>query len=278
MRLSGNSASNTEIWNMMPGIFWSHSVVEPKPNVRILAVNTDPYRTMGEDSPLPLIAAHSPGKGRVVYMGFDETWRWRPVDNGFYYRRFWGHVIGYLATKSDRRVIINTGGNRFRIGSDINIDVEAFNSDYSKLNAETFVIRRIDQETDETVEYTLKKDRPGLYRTTIEADRKGRFLLTCNPDFAPEDKIEARQIIVEMPEAEARRPEADPWTMQRLVSRDECFLGADRMEKLSELIPSGRRETREKRIYTLWDTRMALIFLVILLTVEWFLRKRANLA
>jgi hypothetical protein len=166
-------------------------------------------------------------------MGFDETWRWRQVDKGFYYRRFWGNILGYLATKSDRRVIINTGGDRFRIGEKITLVVEAFDNDYSPVTADTFVINRIDMDSGKIVEYTLKKDRPGLYRITIEAEKQGRFQLTCQPEYAPEDKVESRQIIVEMPEAEARRPEADPWTMQRLVSRDEFCLGANEVEKLS---------------------------------------------
>ncbi len=279
MRLTGDASSSMEMWSIMPGIYWSHSIQEHKPHARVLAVSTHPSHTTAADEPEPVLAVHAPGKGKVVYLGFDESWRWRVVEEGFYYRRFWSNVINYLATKSDSRVIINTGGDRFRVGDKITVVVEAYNRDYTAFDAKQFELNMIDAKTGERTAYILGavKNQPGMFKTTIEAGRAGRFRFTCDPSFAPPDKVAMKRIRVTMPRAEALRPEASPRTMKRIASRKEFYLGADEIERLPELIPRGVRTTRRQRSFSLWDTRLMWILLVALLATEWYLRKRANL-
>ena len=129
--LAGSDQRNKRIWSLLPGIYWSHAVARKKPLARVLIEHSDPVQKMqSQHGGLPLVAVHSAGSGRVAYVGFDETWRWRFVDDGFYHRRFWGNMARYLAPSSPRQVIIATGGDQFSAGDRIPVEIEAYDRDY----------------------------------------------------------------------------------------------------------------------------------------------------
>ena len=57
-----------------------------------------PARTEDSDQRLPLVATQLYGRGPVLYLGFDGTWRWRYVEEAAYYNRFWSNTLEYLAS------------------------------------------------------------------------------------------------------------------------------------------------------------------------------------
>ena len=46
--------------------------------------------------PLPLIALRRYGKGTVVFVGLDETWRFRKEVGDTYHRTFWAQAVQHL--------------------------------------------------------------------------------------------------------------------------------------------------------------------------------------
>ena len=44
---------------------------------------------------MPLVVLQSVGRGQVLYMGFEESWRWlfNKSDDKDYFARFWGQVV-----------------------------------------------------------------------------------------------------------------------------------------------------------------------------------------
>ncbi|RLG04826.1 MAG: hypothetical protein DRN68_09430, partial [Thaumarchaeota archaeon] len=123
LRLGRDARESARIWSIFPGIYWSHPVLALKPLATPLLVSGDPTnRTAGPDAqPAPIAAVQFYGKGRSLYMGTDETWRWRYVQDGTYHRRFWHNVMDYLAAGSleKKRLIITTGGEHFIVGQKV---------------------------------------------------------------------------------------------------------------------------------------------------------------
>ncbi len=279
-RLLPKADENRNIWNVLPGIFWSQAVARKKPAARVLAENSNPARVTDlRSEPEPLLVVHSAGSGRVVYVGFDETWRWRFVADGLYHRRLWGNLVRYLAPQSPRQVVISTGGDRFDTGDKIKIEVEAFDREYKPLQAESFKVRMIDTTTGQAQEHKLSAvaGKPGQYQGIIQADRTGTFELTCEKSIADRSKVAGRTIVVELPQAEARRTEADDRLLKTIASRPEFFMQAGDIEKLPSFIPPGLLTTVHENRFTLWDTKLTLMLIIALLTAEWILRKRNNL-
>ena len=281
MRLGDSSDHTAQVWQVLPGIFWSHPVQKTKPAARALAVHSNPMRRTMRNKAEPLVVVQPLGAGRVLYVGSDETWRWRFVRDAYYHRRFWTNAVRFLASLKARKVVITTGGDRFAAGEKITIEVEAYDDQYRPVRDETFELKMTDLATDESKELTLKavdpKNRPGQYRATFVARHTGTYELKARGSDGG-DAQQGKQIIIELPQAEARRSEADLAAMRTVASHPDNFLHVHQVDKLAELIPPGRLTTYHDVPRELWDSPLALFLIVVLLVVEWILRKKHNMA
>jgi hypothetical protein len=238
---------------------------------------------MANSDPLPLIVTSTVGSGRSLYIGMEATWRWRYVHDAYYHRRFWARSMRYLASMRTRRIVISTGGSQFSAGEKITIEVKAFDKEYKPLKTEKFVVEMIDTATgkSETIELPAVdvKTKPGRYKRTIVAGRTGAFEVTAfrGGSDSPDD-VTSKKIFVELPKAEARRRESNPQTLRTIASRPENFMGVHEVSRLAELIPHGRLQTTRQQASNLWDCPLTLILIVLLLTVEWIVRKKYNMA
>ena len=85
-------------------------------------------------------------------------------------------------------------------------------------------------------------------------------------------------ITVKLPDAESVRVEANEGVLKSMVTRDKGFLRLWEVDKLTELIPSGKLTSVQETPLELWDKQLPLWILVILLAVEWIFRKKFNMA
>ena len=282
-RLGGSDDDTRRIWEVLPGQYWSHPVFKIKPGARVLAVSSNPMRRMAGGDRLPLVVAETVGSGRSLYVGMEATWRWRYVHDGYYHRRFWARSMRYLASMRTRRIVISTGGSQFSAGEKITIEVKAFDKEYKALTAEKFVVEMIDTATGKSEAIELPavdvKAKPGRYKRTIVAGHTGAFEVTALRSGADSpDDVTSKKIFVELPKAEARRREANPQTLRTIASREDRFLQIHEMSRLKELIPSGRLKTTRQLASKLWDCPLTLILVVLLLGIEWMVRKKYNMA
>jgi len=284
----GRDADETQaVWRVLPGIYWSHPIHKAKISARVLAVSSDPTRrTRADNRPEPLVAVQRYGSGRVGFLGFDASWRWIYLKDGYYHNRFWANMVRYLASLKARQVVITTGGDRFAAGERITLEVEAYDEKFVPWKADTFEVRMVDVASGESTTIKLKavkgadgKNIDGQFKATIPTRRTGTFELTAlagDPQAA--GKVAGKTITIELPKAEAARSEADEATMKTVASRPENFLTIDQIDKLVEVIPAGTKIAVEEKPRELWDSNLALVLVVVLLATEWILRKRCNMA
>jgi hypothetical protein len=122
-------------------------------------------------------------------------------------------------------------------------------------------------------------DKPGRYKATFRASRTGAFQLTAlKGDPLAGDKVQPKVIRIDLPKAEALRTEADRATMENLATRAENFRTIDRADDLARLIPDDRKTAVREVPRELWNSNLMLLTIVLLLTAEWILRKKYNMA
>ena len=287
----GTSGETTEhLWDLMPGVFWTHPVLKTKLTARVLLENTNPSRRTVDNEAEPVLVTHSYGHGRVVYVGTDATWRWRSVADGFFHRRFWGNMVEYLATSSARNLVITTGGTKFTTDKRIKIEVDAYDpdNDYKELEADEFVMLLDPVQTDRTTrELKLKpvEGRPGHFEVTIDAPPTGKYDLMpktvpgTGTGSADEQDRTIKRIVIEPPQAEHEHTEADDETMKSLAAEPTShFLAIHEIDTLARIVPSRTLHKARHIPKTLWDCRLSLLLIVLLLTVEWIVRKKHNMA
>ncbi|MBI5724132.1 MAG: hypothetical protein HZA50_09260 [Planctomycetes bacterium] len=303
-RLARSADDSMKEWEILPGIFWSHAVAQVKPLARILAENSDPKRRLGTKTTQaePLIVVQPYGNGRVMYLGCDESWRWRMVKDGELHQRYWNNILRYMASLKARQVIITTGGDVFDAGKEINVTVEAYGDDAKPLSlkGETYKVDMLVRQEDGSgkVVHTIDlkpvmepggKIREGWFQGTIPPEytrTSGEYELTSNelrlkyaadPDKLAQ-RVAAKVVKLEKPRAEAIKSEADPDTMANIASKPEYAMKIFQVEDLLTKIAREKLRADREQTDPLWDTNMCLMLIVLLLVAEWIIRKVYNMA
>jgi hypothetical protein len=75
-----------DLWKDGRGFYWFYPVNGLRPAAAALLVH--PELKAGQ-KPMPLIASQYYGKGEVLFLGIDETWRWRDSTGDKLTSRFW---------------------------------------------------------------------------------------------------------------------------------------------------------------------------------------------
>ena len=107
----------------------------------------------------------------------------------------------------------------------------------------------------------------------VEAGRLRRRLAAYYEGVGRDDPIR-----IDLPKAEAVRTEADRATMENFATRPENFVTVDHADKLAELIPDDRKTAVREVPRELWNSNLMLLLIVLLLTGEWIIRKKYNMA
>lgn len=295
MRLTASPKENNDIWRLLPGVYWGHAVKRIKPLATALAVTADPSMRSGDNGgPLPLIAVQYYGRGRSMYVGFDETWRWRYINDGNVYRKFWYNMIDFLSAGNleKKRILITTGTDTAAVGEEIRIHVEAYNKKWEPLTEDKITVRLEDPTgAKQPIPITLGKVTrkikdadgkestraiDGHYEGTWKLTTEGRFQLITG-DESEKDDVAPKMLTVTLPQDEFKHPESDMATLQT-IAPGESFMTVDQADKLTTLIAPDKMVVYNDHSFELWDAPLSIIVVVSLLAIEWILRKKYNMA
>jgi hypothetical protein len=252
---------------------------------RVHGVSGPEFRDERQE-PLAVFAAMTFGKGRVFYSAVDQIYRIRKEHGDAYYGAFWDETIRWLATYrllgGNKRFKIFTDKPRYFVGETATVTVEALDSDYRPLGGEALTGVQVEDpdgrrllEADD--QPRADPEAPGVFRTTVRLLQSGTYRAWVDPPdrsagSRAEETFEARFATKEdqdtlpdhaLLEAIAKRTGGSgphpPWELARLA-REVPERSTERILDREEL--------------PLWDSGWVLLAAVLLLTLEWALRKR----
>jgi len=283
-----NPALNEAVWAAVPGIFWSFPCMGAKPATRTLIEHSDPALRVGRDK-RPLLVTGLYGPGRISYLGFNGTWRWRRIGNdAAYYEKFWLQTINFLVAGRDQR-----GSNRGYIditkdtwhkGDQIKVEARLYDPSFNPLDYKT-------------VDGTLKagnivvpvkfeaigQDAPGMYQASITAVELGPHEISIQlegPDPGKPIQPIVKGFDVGLPRIEMEVTRLNKAMLTEMADRSNQgqYFDVDEWQKVVAAVPN-KSQTIEvpRKPYELWSTDRLLILLVVLLTIEWAVRKRYKL-
>ena len=133
-------------------------------------------------------------------------------------------------------------------------------------------------------EFVLRagRDRPGWFEGRFVPDRTGSYRISLTiPDPAAREPTEiSREILVSRPNIEILRPQMDRTQLVTLAEQSHGgrYFETDEMTEITGLIPDLHEEIAiRSRPTTLWDNLMTFLLLIVLLSVEWAVRKWSRL-
>ena len=276
MRLEDDPVANQETWSHLPGHWWCRTANRLRPGATALALHSGLKNSYG---PMPLIAMQRFGKGQVMYLAIDSTWRWRYTWGEAYFDRFWGQMIRNLAPeRKDKRRLseLAVGRDVYREGEAVPITALAYNEDGAPLEQATLLLSA-EEAGGEPSPVVLKRGsgrRPGEF-TGEWTPRAGGYLLRLEGNGITPAAARIR--------VGPARAELEDTVLNEALLRQMADLSGGRYVELSALpsivneLPKDEREVSVRTHSSLWDVWPLFALLVGANLAELILRKRWGL-
>ncbi len=284
----GDPETTRRLWAALPGVWWSYPVLREKPLASVLLRMAGPAGA--DESHAPVLLATQPfGAGRVMYLGFDGTWRWRSVAEA-QFNRFWVQVVRHLAQArregASKRGTIVLDRESVSQGEYVQVEARVLDERFEpSVQPEIHAELILPDESASELPLRAIPGRPGWFGGRFEALHAGAYRLRVAlphvSTTAPADAESAlvKRFFVQSPDVEWRALRMQPENLTLLAdSTGGEFRTIDQIEDLPDRIEDAARERITRGAdHPLWDNSAVLSVLVVMLGVEWFIRRRVHL-
>jgi hypothetical protein len=232
------------------------------------------------------------GAGRVLYAATDEIWRWRYGRGEALPERFWLQMVRLLGreslARSGQQAILEATPERAVVDQPVRLSITLLDQSLIDTGFGSVAVRleraaRPGQDAPSPTELTLtpesSRDAPGAsssprtFSTTWLPTEAGAWTVRAVEPGLVALGLSAT-VDVALPDDEMRRPQADHALLERLASETGGrILEPSDLSRLSELLPNRRERLISERAEALWDTPLALLVVITLLTLEWLGRR-----
>ncbi len=273
----GPGAGTLGHWQSLGGAFRFMPLAElnARLNTRALLVEAD--------SRMPVLTESFPGNGRVLFLGVNETWRWRFKVGGRDFRRFWLQLMRYAA------------GAPYAVQGDlVALDVDKVApAPHDPLTIRTRILQgggdgyRVEVWRDGAVVQSpalVKEGQTGggRYVATVAGLDEGDYVVRL---FNPaDDNPAAAQLEMAIHVVAGAGPEmadvsGDEGLLRRVAQASGGeFLPIDRMNELPGLLAATGEDESHFSEVPIWNSPLLFVFVVACFGAEWAVRKRCGLA
>ena len=274
MRLESSSEKNEARWKSLAPLEGANRFSGLKPLALVLAETADK---------VPLLARQEVGRARSLAFAGDTTYRWFLAGQQEAHQQFWQQVVLWLAHKElqgDNSIWLKLNARRFRAGQPVEITVGARDTGKQPISDALFKIEVTDPKgqkhtvpsqhlATEDIASFSDNTLPGEYRVNVEASRQGKSL-----GLGPQ----ARFMVYEQ-DLELHNPTADIALLEELSRMTDGQYVPP--EKLGEFLRSLKGKLSAEVVHIrkvkLWDNTPVLLAFALIMSLEWYLRKRRGM-
>ena len=298
-QLLEDPANNRRAVASMPRFYGTNLIKRLKPAATLLGQSATPLPQAGV---MPVFAVEKYGRGRTFafssdsthYWGQDFERYWGEGDNR-YFRKFWRNVVRWLSESSiagSKRLLVDTDKIIYRPGEAIKLKAIAYTASYKETTDYQLVAQLINDGDDreqlgpaETLkanmaagryESAIKARLPRkfqeageafstlqLAKVEVVATHKGREIARTTVDI---------QVLNDSRELANPQPALDRLTELASLSGGRVLGSVEELEKLLREFPTTPGEVLVHRS-PIWDSFWLWGFIIILLGLEWSLRR-----
>lgn len=271
-----------------------------KPAAEVLATaRTGAGPSAGE--PAPILLAMKYGAGRVIYNATDELWRWRYARGETLYERYWTPMIRLLGrdslSRSGRSILVEASPAAAIIEQPVRVSVQLLDQSLVELGLGSVNVR-LSRGGDPAAATDLvlrPEGGPGpdgapggggggfgggasrTYATIWVPSEAGDFELEVT-DSALAGRVDPAQlksgVRVTLPDAELRNPQSNHGLLAKLAEKTGgAIVQPAALANLPDQLPNRKVRVVNETSQPLWDTPLALLLSVLLLSLEWVGRR-----
>lgn len=276
MRIGATPEESERMWEALPPLSSAAPLGGPRPGAQVLAVTS-----VGGGGIVPLVAVQRYGRGRAMVFAGEGSWRWRMMlphaDRSHEF--FWRQSARWLSAAAPEPVSslvpqAAEPGDTLSIGVDVRDAAFTAVPDAqvtATLTApgEQPAVLALKRESDRGARFVtaFRPDRPGLYRIRAEA-RRGSSTLGADDQW----------FLVGGGDREFADPRLNEGVLRRLArASGGRYALADQAGELASWLEAAAPPPAEPVRRDLWDQPWAFALLILLLSVEWILRRQWGL-
>ncbi len=283
LRLSDREDESIRRWKQLPPIFWEARVGRAKPAAEALLVDPDPVKAIRGEK-MPIVALQQYKLGQVIFVGTDNTWRWRRNKGDEFYITLWGQMIQRVAMPhllGSKRTQLSADKKQYASGDRVTIFARLYDSTYEPVTLDTvkgyYQIAGGDGTSPTEREVSLRPvpEQKGMYKGEFIAPAAGNYQFYVDKPGEPDVKMD-------LTVTESTVEFGDTAMNEELLKNLAATTGGDffREETLYKLPDTIRLKT--ERIgwpveVELWSTKLFFLLALSVVTAEWILRKTAQL-
>ncbi len=275
MQLEAEPQENRDAWLDLPTLDGANRVGAVRPGASLLATRETP------EGPVPVIAVHNVGKGQVLSLAVDTTWRWemqRGPDSVDHYRRFWGNAVRSIAPDpriAPKRPQIIKYRSHPAVGQRLTMATRLIDDAYRPITGADVLITATSP-TGRITEIHPRDGRqaPGLYEYDIALDEPGAWQVVASYD----GKEAIERVIAGEDQSELDDPRARPEAMAELAAATGGrAIAPDAVADLATTIDLAPRLVRRPATIALWNLPLTLVLLLTVVCLDCWLRKRRGM-
>ena len=300
MQLSPDPVENRNLWTRLGPLSWHQPTAGVHDQARVLLEHPTAKCADGK-TPQPILAIRRYGKGEVIYIATNETWRLRREYGETYYRKFWGQMIHRLglshALGNQKRFVVRTDRRAYRAGDRAVVTVEAYDKNYEPLTvaklsqphlAGELILPGASDVNAATPAGDLRRPlrlsplREGVFETEFEVQEAGEYVVRVLDPLADEQiDVSFRVTNLSAERRSAVRDVALQLELANLPSErygvtGKAYETSEVGRMVEEIFVPDETESFPERI-ALWNTWFAFWLIIGLMLVEWLLRKWVHL-
>ena len=278
LRLAPQTAKNLEIWRKLPPLEGANQFDKLKGGATVLA--------RGQQEQL-LLVSQLYGLGRVLAFAGDSTYRWPLAGFAEEHKKFWRQVVLWLAKMEDIAegdCWVTIDSIRLLPGETAKFHVfmqGAEGEEIGRIRASATVVKPDHSEEDVPLVDEAGTPTGSFRSTTIPGDYT--IKVEAIPDPAPPDGVPrqatARFMVIDQ-NLELDNPVAYPRLLDNLAAlTDGKSVAPEQLPALLDELVKKTEEFVEKREtkQSLYDSWGLFVPLLVMMALEWFLRKRWGL-
>ncbi len=267
---SGNRDENKKIWAELPPIYACYSSGRVKPS----AINLVTLSAGGSRQKYPAIVFHSYGKGTVLFMGFDSTWRWRKEFGDRYFRDYWSKAVQFLGLphllNESAQSTMFIGKETCYSGEKLSVRAKICNPDYSPVITDLIKMTINENGIDKQVDMHSVANRPGIYKAEYIPELPGVLKLSLPAQYSARP-VELRII---KPQQEFHNSGLNKALLEKITKNTGGMsYSPDQAGQIMADLYKNRHKVPISVKISLWDSMLLLLLSLMLFSAEWYFRK-----
>jgi hypothetical protein len=269
LKLAADDLESQQIWDKrLPPVFWDVPV-EAKRSAEVLLV--DPG-TSGH--PVPVLAVQQYKVGQVMFLGTDNTWRWRQNSGEAYYTAFWSQIVQRLALP---HLLGQNRRTQLRLDKKTTYSVGDAVTVYARLYDQGFVplaepkVPGVVTVGDRTIDLPMTPvpGEPGEYRGSFIAPAEGDYKLHLARDYSVVLEFEVKRTSRELTDSALD----EDGLIDLAKTTGGRFFREEDLKDLPAAIAATDETVRSTADVDLGASPIWFGVILLLATVEWILRK-----